>query len=241
MRTLIAVPIYNEARSIPTLMPRILALGYNVLAIDDGSSDDTPALLAQLPLRVIRQEPNRGYGAALIAAFNYADHAGYDWVVTMDCDEQHQPAWTPGFLELAATGRHDLISGSRYLNTPPADALVPSDRRFINSTLTAEINARLGTRLTDTFCGFKAHRVAAMRALTLTQTGYAFPMQLWVQAAAFKLRIIERAVDLIYVDLARTFREGDGSLNDPETRLTHYRRVLEAEIAAQAPRLMSRA
>ncbi len=240
MRTLIAVPVFNEARSIPTLMRRILALGHDVLAIDDGSTDETAELLGGLPLGVIRHASNRGYGAALIAAFAHAERAGYDWVVTMDCDEQHQPGWTAGFLEDAATERYDVISGSRYLRTPPVGALVPADRRIVNQTLTAEINARLGTKLTDTFCGFKAYRVAGIRSLSLTQAGYAFPMQFWVQAVAFKLRIIERAVDLIYVDLARTFREGDGSLNDPATRLAHYRRVLEAEIAVQASRLVRR-
>jgi hypothetical protein len=104
----------------------------------------------------------------------------------------------------------------------------PEDRRAINATLTKEINERLGLSLTDSFCGFKAHRVSAMRRLHLTDDGYAFPMQLWAEAAAKNLRIGEIPVRLIYKDLNRTFGHG---LDIPTARLHHYREVLNAAIA----------
>lgn len=236
MRVLIAVPVFNEAGSIPELWPRIAGLGMDVLCVDDASTDATPALLAERRVRTLRHPTNRGYGAALISAFQVAVHEHYDWVVTMDCDRQHDPAWTAGFLDAAASARWDLVSGSRYLHAPPADVVVPGDRRFINATLTAEINRRLGSRLgvtlTDSFCGFKAHRVAPLAGLGLTEPGYAFPMQLWARAAAAGLRITERAVELIYVDPTRTFGGVANPLNDSATRLAHYRAVLDREIAA---------
>jgi dolichol-phosphate mannosyltransferase len=104
--------------------------------------------------------------------------------------------------------------------------------------MTAEINARLsdglGTLLTDSFCGFKAHRVESLRRLRPTVRGYAFPMQFWVQAAAAGLRVRELPVRLIYNDPTRTF---GGRLDDAEARLRHYRRVLHREVRRLCDRL----
>jgi dolichol-phosphate mannosyltransferase len=147
----------------------------------------------------------------------------------MDCDEQHEPAAIPMFVSeiLRAGPGVDIISGSRYLVPTPMDDLPPADRRRINQTVTRDINRRFGLSLTDSFCGFKAHRVSAVDRMSLTETGYAFPMQFWVQAAALGLGIREVPVKRIYNDTTRTF---GGNLDDAERRLAHYRSVMDAEI-----------
>ncbi len=101
---------------------------------------------------------------------------------------------------------------------------------FINRRLTAELNQRLGYNLTDAFCGFKAYRTSALQQLSITDLGYAMPLQLWVQAAAANLNVIEIPVPLIYLDLNRSF---GGSLDHAETRLAYYNRVLDEAIAEQ--------
>ena len=156
----------------------------------------------------------------------------------MDCDEQHEPAMIPRFVEVASKGDLDIISGSRYLDIDEDSDSPPQDRRAINHRMTAEINERLGLTLTDSFCGFKAHRVSAMSRLTLSEDGYAFPMQLWVQAVAAGLRIGEIPVRLIYNDATRTF---GGGLDDPSIREGHYRRVLHCELERCADRLPAQA
>ncbi|MCA9287512.1 MAG: glycosyltransferase family 2 protein [Phycisphaerales bacterium] len=227
MRTLIAIPTYNEEKYVERVLDRVLGVHPEVLVIDDGSKDATPALLARFPVEVIRHAANRGYGRSLMDAFRWAAVDGFDWLITMDCDEQHEPAQIPEFLAAADADNADVISGSRYLEKAPADDAPPPDRRAINAEITAEINRRLGLRLTDSFCGFKAYRVSALRRLTLSEPGYAFPMQFWVQAVAHGLRISEIPVKLIYNDLNRTF---GGPLNDADIRRAHYRRVLHCEL-----------
>ena len=235
MRTLITIPIYNEEQYVCRVIKRVLAHGHDVLVIDDGSTDSTPERLAKMPVSVIRHATNLGYGRSLCDAFDAAARGGYDWVVTMDCDEQHEPDAIPLFLDAAGEGAHDIISGSRYLAPLPADDAPPLERRSINAFITREINDRLGDRLvevggerlTDAFCGFKAHRVDAMRKLDLTENGYAFPMQLWVQVAAKGLRVREVPVRLIYNDPNRSF---GGELDDAEIRLAHYRHVFHCEL-----------
>src|SRR6185503_15207738 len=105
----------------------------------------------------------------------------------------------------AARDDMDIVSGSRYLTEMPENTVPPQDRRFINYQITKMLNEELGLSLTDSFCGFKAYRVSAMARLPLTETGYAFPLQFWVQAVRQGLRICELAVPLIYVDPKRAF------------------------------------
>ena len=244
LRALVAIPVFNEARHVPDVLQRTLALHPHVLVIDDGSTDQTPALAAQFPVEVVRHARNRGYGASMISAFRFAIAHGYDWLITMDCDEQHEPASIPRFVREAALDDADVISGSRYTREGAPNAgnvgAAPADRRAINRVITREVNERfegllgrgpgVGGPLTDAFCGFKAYRVRALRGLRPSETGYAFPMQFWAQAAALRLRVRELPVRLIYNDPSRTFGP---ELSDPAARLAHYRRVLHEEVARQ--------
>ncbi len=236
MRILVAIPVYNEERYIDRVIPRVLAHTDEVLVVDDGSSDDTPCVLAKHRVEVIRHRVNRGYGRSLRDAFLWADTFGYDWVITMDCDEQHEPDALPMFFDAINQNNADIISGSRYINinNNNANGSPPADRRAINETITHEINDRLGLTLTDAFCGFKAHRVSAQRRITFDENGYAFPMQLWVRSVAAGLRICEVPVRLIYNDPNRSF---GGSLDDPCHRLAHYRKALHCEIEQHADNL----
>jgi len=233
VRLLIAIPVYNEHKYVRTVLDKVKRFHDDVLVIDDGSTDGTGELLAQLAgtsdIHLIRHGVNRGYGQSLIDAFRYADRKGYDWVITMDCDEQHEPEMIPEFVRSIRAGccQWDVISGSRYMETRPDGDLPPGDRRAINATITALLNDLFGWNLTDSFCGFKAHRVAAMRKLNLTETGYAFPLQFWPQAYEAGLRIKEIPVRLIYNDPTRHF---GGLLDDAAVRLQHYKDVLHAEL-----------
>jgi dolichol-phosphate mannosyltransferase len=233
-RILVGIPVYNEQRYVQPVLNEVRKYAGDILVIDDGSSDQTPMLLAQQPVEVIRHAANRGYGRSMQDMIRWAHFDGFDWLITMDCDEQHEPAAIPRFVERILADESDVISGSRYLLPSPEDDAPPSDRRAINQQITAELNRRLGLSLTDSFCGFKAYRVAACRRLLLDVDGYDFPMQFWVQAVAHDLVIEELPVRLIYNDPTRTF---GGPLKDPQSRLEAYRRTMHREILANGDRL----
>ncbi len=228
MRTLLAIPIYNEARYLPGVLARVRRHIEDILLVDDGSTDGTPALIRAEPgVFHIRHPENRGYGQSLIDAFAFARQRAYDWLITMDCDEQHEPAHIPEFLAAAREDDADLISGSRYMKALESDGHPPHDRRTINVCITRLLNRLLDLGITDAFCGFKAYRVAALARLNITIPGYAMPLQFWVQAARAGLRIRELPVRLIYNDPNRHF---GGQLDDPRARLQHYLDVLSAEL-----------
>ncbi len=232
MRFVVAIPVYNEARYLAGVIERVSRHARDILVVDDGSTDATPRILAQhRGVMSVRHPENRGYGQSVIDAICHAARRGYDWVITMDCDEQHEPDRIPAFMREATRSDADVISGSRYLEPQAGDDDAPEDRRRINATVTELLNQLLGLRLTDAFCGYKAHRVSAMRRLPLDEPGYAFPLQFWVQCARAGLRVRELAVPRIYRDKSRTF---GGTLDDPAARLQHYLHVLVRELQRES-------
>ncbi|MFZ5828854.1 MAG: glycosyltransferase family 2 protein [Planctomycetota bacterium] len=229
-RYLTALPVYNEAQHVSAVLDGTLSYSPEVLVVDDGSNDGTSDLLRRRDdVFVVSHPMNQGYGAALQSAFRFAIERGYDVLVTIDCDGQHQPQMIPRFVEAAAEA--DIVSGSRYLRRFPGDSEPPPERRRINEAITAEINRRLGLQLTDAFCGFKAYRTEALRRVRLSETGYAMPLEFWVRARQLELRIVEIAVPLIYLDESRSF---GGALDQAETRLAIYRQVLDRALASGA-------
>lgn len=242
MKLLTAIPVFNEERYVASVLREIRRYGSHLLVVNDGSTDRTPELLAQLQatefatpplsngdgadsrasLTVITHPENRGYGAALISAFAYALEHDFDVLVTMDCDGQHEPSRIPVLLETI----HDacIVSGSRYLRDFRQDSSPPADRMQINRQITAELNQRFGLHLTDAFCGFKAYRREALARLHITETGWGMPLQLWVQAACLGFRIKEVGIPRLYLDPNRAF---GGVLNDAEQRLAYYRRIID--------------
>ncbi|TWU26110.1 glycosyltransferase family 2 protein [Bythopirellula polymerisocia] len=234
-RFLTALPVYNEARHVTSVLDEVVKFATDVLVVDDGSTDGTRELLKdRADIHLLSHRENRGYGAALKSAFDFAIHHRYDLIVTIDCDGQHEPQ---RIGQMAAACRHaDIASGSRYLVASPSMQDVPGDRLKINQTITKELNQQLGLKLTDAFCGFKAYRTRTLACLELTETGYAMPLELWVQAAEHDLHITEVPVPLIYLDEDRSF---GGALDAAEIRLNYYREVIaRARRSAAIPGLV---
>lgn len=231
MRVLTAIPVYNEERHVERVLAEVRRYADHLLVVNDGSTDGTGRLLAaEKGIDVISHPRNRGYGAALISAFDYALAHDYDVLVTMDCDGQHEPSRIPLLLE--AIDDADVVSGSRYLRDFRQDDSAPEDRRRINHLITAELNARFGLHLTDAFCGFKAYRREALARLRITETSWGMPLQLWVQAAKLGLRVREIGVPRLYLDPTRAF---GGVLNDADQRLAYYRGIIARAEAEFTP------
>lgn len=232
-RILTALPVFNEADHVPQVLEQVLQFADHVLVVDDGSSDGTDVELEKFGdrIHIVRHSVNQGYGAALQTSFDYANRYGFDVLVTIDCDGQHQPGLITKIAQpILDDDSIDMVSGSRYLKALDGNTLPPEDRRLINCKITSCLNEKLGFNLTDAFCGFKAYRVSSLTDLDITIPGYAMPLQLWIQAAQLNWHVVERAVPLVYLDEDRSF---GGSLDDSEIRLEHYRHVLNTELARQ--------
>ena len=164
----VVVPVFNEDGSVAELAARIAAAlsdhpwRWELIFIDDGSSDDSPARLAALAgadarVRVITLQRNFGKAAALTAGF---DAARGRYVITMDADLQDDPAEIPRFLARLDAG-DDVVSGWKKVRNDPLDKTLPS--RLFN-WVTRRVS---GVRLNDFNCGFKGYRARAVRHLNL--------------------------------------------------------------------------
>ncbi|MBN1437596.1 MAG: glycosyltransferase family 2 protein [Sedimentisphaerales bacterium] len=222
---LLAIPVYNERKYISKVLDQARRYTDDIVIIDDGSTDGTKELLVRRSdINLISRPCNKGYGQAIIDAFHFAQACGAQWMITMDCDLQHDPNLIPVFFSAICNDDADIISGSRYLCPISEYSTPPAERRSVNEIITAMVNEKLGLDLTDSFCGFKAYRVSAVARLELTECGYAIPLEFWVQAAYHGLRVREIPVSLIYNDPNRYF---GGNLDNVSNRLRHYMEVFE--------------
>lgn len=156
MTILALIPAYNESLRVASVVAG--ALGHlPVLVIDDGSTDDTAAQAEDAGATVLVQNPNQGKGAALQAGFRYALAEGYEAVITLDADGQHNPVEIPKFIESYQTKPADLIIGQRdFSQMPPV-------RRLANWLGGLAYSWAVGQRIFDNQSGY---RLISRRLLT---------------------------------------------------------------------------
>lgn len=144
-----------------------------VLVVDDGSTDDTGVVAEAAGATVISQHPNQGKGAALRAGFVRALSHGFEGVVTLDGDGQHDPAELPRFVDAAASGSAELIVGKRDF------ARMPFTRRLANGLGTLLLSAAVGRWIPDNQSGYRLVGRRLMSAmLDSREDGFAFEVEM---------------------------------------------------------------
>jgi glycosyltransferase involved in cell wall biosynthesis len=219
-RILAIIPAYNEgARVAPVVKDAARFLP--VLVVDDGSTDDTAEQAKAAGAELLRQSPNQGKGAALRAAFRHALVEGYEAVVTLDADGQHDPAELPKFLELFAQKRPDLIIGQRRLRH------MPPVRRLANYLGRKSFSWAIGQPIPDNQSGY---RLISRRLLEELEggeeAGFEFEMEMIVIC-------VRRGYALDWVPI-RTIYAGESSHINPATHFTNSVRMI-AQIRRTRP------
>lgn len=150
MRTnaLALIPAYNEAGNVANVVLGA-KLHLPVLVVDDGSTDDTVASAENAGAEVLRQSPNQGKGVALRAGFHLALDQGYQAVLTLDADGQHDPQEIPKFLQSYQQNQADLIIGERDFSQ------IPPVRRLANTLGRLSFSWALGQRIPDNQSGYR--------------------------------------------------------------------------------------
>ena len=169
MRLLAIVPAFNEAANLPLVVSGLRGLSdLEVCVVDDGSTDATARVAANLGARVLRLPLNLGIGGAVQTGYRYAAENGFDLAIQVDGDGQHDPEWLPQLIEPAALGRADLVIGSRFLSKEQSFRSTAARRVGIRY-LSALLRLRCGVRVTDPTSGFRA---AGRRAIELFARHY---------------------------------------------------------------------
>jgi len=175
MKLTVIVPSYNEAKTLPRILRRILdvplEIDKEVLVVDDGSEDSTQAVLEPMnhpAVKVLMHRRNRGKGAAVRTALCEATG---DIILIQDADLEYDPAFYPDLIKPILEGRADVVYGSRILG-----GSARSYRRYYwgGRFLSFLANLLWGTRITDESTGYKVMRTRLMKELQLECNGFDF-------------------------------------------------------------------
>jgi glycosyltransferase involved in cell wall biosynthesis len=200
------IPAYNEAASIAQVVERVTALPFEkqLVVVDDGSTDETPAILERLrsgrdDMVVIRQA-NRGKGAAVRAAIAHVDG---DIAVIQDADLEYDPAEVPTLIEPIQRGVADVVYGSRLSGGRPQRAYLfwhMVGNRFLSLVTGVLFN----TTLSDMETGYKAFRADVLRSLDLKEDDFAIEPEITAKVCKRGLRVYELPISYY----GRTYAEG---------------------------------
>ena len=163
MRVLVVVPAFNEEESLPSLVSEIVTAGYDVLIVNDASTDRTEQVARTLGIKVLSLSNNLGIGGAMQAGFLFATRNDYDIVVQVDGDGQHDPGQITTIIAPILEGKADFVVGSRYHpSKPDLNYNTPFLRRLGMRFSTSILKAATGMVITDTTSGFRALRREAV-------------------------------------------------------------------------------
>jgi glycosyltransferase involved in cell wall biosynthesis len=212
-RIVALIPGYNEGPRIGSVVWAALE-HLPVIVVDDGSSDDTAARAREAGATVLEQRPNQGKGAALRAGFRHAIAAGYDAVLTLDADGQHDPTEMPRFLEAWTTEPPpDLVIGRRNFR------VMPPMRRLSNELGGRAFSWAVGRPIPDNQSGYRLVGRPLMEA-TLASDEHGFEFEVEVITTCIRL-----GGTIAWVPI-RTIYAGEPSHIHPLAHLRSFIRIV---------------
>jgi len=210
IRILCVIPVYNQSRTLVSVVRGCCAKMESVLVVDDGSTDaDLSTLLAGERVTLLRHACNMGKGSALRTAFTHAHEQGFSHVITLDADGQHDPEDLPLFIQAIHQKPESFVLGVRDFSVPNVPRSSQFGRSFSNFWVTLET----GVTCADTQCGYRAYPLNYLSQLTFIRKRYDFEIEVLVRGLWGGLPVVEVPV--------RTFYPPQ------EERVTHFHKGLD--------------
>lgn len=165
LRVLVVIPAYNEAACLGAVIAEVRAAlpDVDILVVDDASTDRTSMVAREAGALVVRLPINLGVGGAMRAGFRLATRRGYDAVVQVDGDGQHDASYLPDVL--AGLRHADVVVGARFAGAGTYEVRGP--RAWAMRVLSIAVGAVVGTHLTDVTSGFRAANRRAMHVFAV--------------------------------------------------------------------------
>ena len=213
-KVLIIIPAYNEEKHIKKVIEKCLKYSKYVLAIDDGSIDNTSKEIKKTKAIYLLNKPNKGKGYSLRRGFKYAIKNKFDIVITLDADGQHDPRLIPKFIKGIEKG-YDVIIGTRRKR----HSSMPKRRRISNFLLSLIFSAASRTWIKDTQSGYRAFNVKVLKGLKLKTTRYETESEILMKLGRRKAKFGVVRIPVIY--------RNEKSSIDPVKDIIRFAKVLK--------------
>jgi glycosyltransferase involved in cell wall biosynthesis len=193
--TWLVIAAYNEGQRLGATLRSVSRLGYQVVVVDDGSSDDTSAVALRHPVWVLRHRSNCGQGAALQTGLDFALRQGAELLVTFDADGQHSAADLQRLVQPIRDGQVDVALGSRFLGEAVG---LPLTRWLVLKLGVLFTRVVSGIRVTDTHNGLRAFNRRAAQRIRISQERMAHASEILDRIRREGLRYCEVPVTIHY-------------------------------------------
>ena len=199
----VVIPAYNEAGVLKEVLGELRDYNrsYNIVVVDDGSSDETASVAGGFDVHILRHPVNLGQGAAIATGIEYALQERADIVVTFDADGQMSAEDIGAVVNEVLKEGVDVALGSRFLSSPPKG--MPRVKRTGLKLATIFTKLSTGLKITDTHNGLRAFKADALRRITITQNRMAHASEILSEISRNKLKYCEVPVTISYTDYSK--------------------------------------
>jgi glycosyltransferase involved in cell wall biosynthesis len=204
----IIIPTYNNHKTVKSVINGVIQekLGYPIIVVNDGSTDDTPEILSEFGDQIIllNNRINQGKGISLRKGFDKGIELGADYAITIDSDGQHYPSDIPLFVDAIKKHPGAVIMGSRNMDQEG----VPGKSSFGNKFSNFWFKVETGITLPDTQTGFRLYPLAPISKMKLFTTKFETEIEVIVKLAWKKVKFVPIKIKVLY---------------DPDERVSHFR------------------
>jgi len=182
------VPFFNEKETLRTLLDETLEFVDFIIAVNDGSTDANYLdFQNNSKLKIINFEKNYGKGKALNSGFEEAVSFGFNTVLTIDADMQHEPKHIPKLID--ALSSFDIVIGNRLKNLQA----MPIQRRLSNTLTSFLLTMKTGQKILDSQCGFRAYKIEVLKKVKTRYHGFEAESEFLAKAAkqGFKIGFVD--------------------------------------------------
>ncbi len=196
MKICVLIPAHNEEKEIGRIVAHVRLQKLDVIVVDDGSVDETALLAQKAGAVVLRNQPRQGKGFSLKRGFAYILEQGYDAVITMDGDGQHDPMDLQVFLDAAKDKKICVINGTRMKRA----SSMPLIRRLTNRLMSKMISWICRQEIEDTQCGYRLITTDILKKISLVSNDFEIETEVLVKSCRAGGRVSSVPIKTIYRD-----------------------------------------